>query len=76
MQTLLRRTGIVLFWLLLWQSAAWLLCRPVFLVGPWETLLALIRLTGQPAFWQAVCSSLGRIGTGFILAFLDRKSVV
>ena len=53
MQTLLRRTGIVLFWLLLWQSAAWLLCRPVFLVGPWETLLALIRLTGQPAFWQA-----------------------
>ena len=70
MQTLLRRTGIVLFWLLLWQSAAWLLCRPVFLVGPWETLLALIRLTGQPAFWQAVCSSLGRIGTRFILAFL------
>lgn len=70
METLIKRTGIVLFWLLLWQSAAWLLHRPIFLVGPWETLLALMRLIGQPAFWQAVCSSLVRIGAGFVLAFL------
>lgn len=70
METLFRRTGIVLFWLLLWQAAAWLLHQPIFLVGPWETLLALVRLAGQPAFWQSVCSSLGRIGTGFVLAFL------
>ncbi len=70
MNTLLKRTGILLFWLLLWQSAAWLLRQPIFLVGPWETLLALVRLAGQPAFWRAVCFSLGRIGTGFLLAFL------
>lgn len=70
MGNLLRRAGMILFWLLLWQSAAWLIGRPIFLVGPWETLLALTRLFGQPAFWQAVCSSLGRIGTGFTLAFL------
>ena len=70
METIVRRTGIVLFWLALWQAVSWLVHRPVFLVGPWETLLALTRLAGRPAFWQAVCSSAARIGTGFALAFL------
>lgn len=70
MKILFRRTGIVLSWLVLWQAASWIIHRPIFLVGPWETLLALIRLGGQPAFWQAVCASLTRIGTGFALAFL------
>lgn len=69
MKTLLRRTGILLFWLLLWQSVSWLLHRPIFLVGPAETLQALIRLALQPVFWQSVCSSLGRISAGFMLAF-------
>ena len=69
METIVRRTGIVLCWLALWQALSWLVRRPVFLVGPWETLLALTRLAGQPAFWQAVCSSTARIGTGFALAF-------
>lgn len=69
MHIVLKRTGIVLFWLFLWQLAAWLIGRPVFLTGPWETLLALFRLAGQLSFWQAVFSSLIRIGAGFILAF-------
>ncbi len=69
METIVRRTGIVLCWLALWQALSWLVRRPVFLVGPWETLLALTRLAGQPVFWQAVCSSTARIGTGFALAF-------
>lgn len=69
-ETILRRTGIILFWLFLWQAVSWIIHRPIFLVGPWETLLALARLAGQLAFWQAVCSSVARIGNGFMLAFL------
>lgn len=69
MKDLLKRTGILLFWLFLWQSAAWLLCQPIFLVGPLETLQALLRLAGESGFWLAVFSSLGRISAGFALAF-------
>lgn len=70
MKNVWKRAGILLFWLLLWQAAAWMLGRPIFLVGPWETFLAFGRLMGQPAFWQAVSASLMRIGAGFTLAFL------
>lgn len=66
----LRRAGILLFWLALWQGAAWKLAQPIFLVGPWETVQALWRLSGSSAFWQAVAWSFGRIGAGFGLAFL------
>lgn len=64
-----RKTVIVLFWLLVWQFLAALIQRPVFLVGPGETVLAMIRLASRPVFWRTVFSSLGRIGTGFLLAF-------
>lgn len=69
MKHLAKQTGILLFWLAVWQAAAWLVGRPIFLVGPLETVQAFFRLLGQAAFWQAVVSSLGRIGTGFVLAF-------
>ena len=58
-----------MFWLAVWQAVAWLVGRPIFLVGPLETVQAFFRLLGQAAFWQSVVSSLGRIGTGFVLAF-------
>lgn len=66
----LRRLGILLFWLLLWQGIAWKLGQPIFLVGPWETMQALLRLSASSAFWQAVGASFGRIGAGFGFAFL------
>lgn len=69
MKNLAKHAGILLAWLIVWQTAAWLLDRPIFLAGPLETAEALVRLTGQAAFWQAVVSSLLRIGAGFALAF-------
>ena len=65
-----QRAGILLFWLLLWQGIAWKLGQPIFLVGPWEAAQALVRLGASPGFWQAAFSSLGRVGAGFLLAFL------
>ena len=69
MKHLAKQTGILLFWLAVWKAAAWLVGRPIFLVGPLETVQAFFRLLGQAAFWQSVVSSLGRIGPGFLLAF-------
>ena len=40
-----KRLGIALFWLAVWQLLALLIHNPVVLVGPWETLLALIDMT-------------------------------
>lgn len=65
----IRRGVILLLWLTVWQLAADLTARPIFLVGPRETVCAFVRLAGSADFWQAVFSSLGRIGAGFGLAF-------
>ncbi len=66
---LIKKTAILLFWLLLWQGISLWVNRPIFLVGPWETLAAVLRLSGTAAFWRSVFSSLVRIGFGFALAF-------
>lgn len=65
-----RKIWILLFWLLLWQIVSAWVSRPIFLVGPVETVQAFLRLSGTPGFWQAVWGSLARIGAGFGLAFL------
>lgn len=65
-----RKAAILLFWLVVWQLAAVWLNRPIFLVGPWETLKALGRLAGTASFWRCALSSFGRISAGFGLAFL------
>ena len=61
---LIKKTAILLFWLLLWQGISLWVNRPIFLVGPWETLAAVLRLSGTAAFWRSVFSSLVRIGFG------------
>ena len=65
-----RKFMILLFWLLLWQLVSDHIARPIFLVGPRETIQALGSLVGSSSFWQAVWGSLGRIGAGFGLAAL------
>ncbi len=65
-----RKTAIFLFWLILWQIVSAWIARPIFLVGPVETVQAILRLSGTAAFWRAVWGSLLRIGAGFGLAAL------
>ena len=62
-----KRLGIALFWLLLWQLLALLIRNPVLLVGPWETLLALVRMLPTAEFRRAVAGSVGHILGGFLL---------
>ncbi len=62
-----KRLGIALFWLAVWQLLALAVHNPVLLVGPWETLLALIEMLPTAEFRRAVGGSLLHILGGFLL---------
>jgi len=64
---MLKRLGIALFWLAVWQLLAAVIRNPVLLVGPWETLLALWEMLPTPEFRRAVGGSLLHILGGFCL---------
>ena len=64
---MLKRLGIALFWLAVWQLLALAVHNPVLLVGPWETLLALIAMLPTAAFRRALAGSLLHILGGFLL---------
>ena len=65
----LRRLSIILFWIVLWQTAASLIRNHIFLVGPVDTLRALCEQIVLPDFWSAIAFSFWRISIGFFLAF-------
>ncbi|MBP5181028.1 MAG: ABC transporter permease subunit [Clostridiales bacterium] len=60
-----RRTLIVLLWLVLWQLASIAVNNNILLAGPYEALLALIRLGATSAFWLSVISTVLKITLGF-----------
>ncbi len=64
---MLKRLGIALFWLAAWQALAMLVHNPILLVGPWETLGALVRMLPTAEFRLAVWGSLLHILGGFLL---------
>lgn len=66
----MKKLAIILFWLLVWQGCALAIHNQILLVGPIDTLRALIEQAGSPSFWSAVGFSFGRICLGFFSAFL------
>lgn len=69
MQKKTRQIGILLFWLLLWQAAAYVIDNNIIFVGPIEVISALFSQAGTLAFWETCVVSLSRICLGFLLAF-------
>lgn len=69
---LLKMSGAVLFWLVVWQLAAMAVNRSLLLPvpSPVDTLAALCRMAGTVDFWRSVALSLVRICAGFLLALL------
>ncbi len=57
---------IILFWLFIWQLLAMWTDNPILLAGPAQTLLTLLKLSGEAVFRQVVGFSLLRIGAGFL----------
>ena len=66
----LRSCLIVLFWLILWQSGAWIINNNILLVGPFEVIHGLAALLRESGFWLSVFTSFAKISLGFLAAFV------
>lgn len=64
-----RKVLIVLFWLGVWQGAAWYINSSILLAGPFEVLKELAEDAGSLTFWRTAGNSFLRIFLGFFLAF-------
>ena len=64
----LRGILIALVWLAVWQALSMAVGSALVLPSPYETLRALMRLSGSAAFWQASGGSLFRIVAGYVAA--------
>ncbi len=62
--------GIVIFWLVVWQLAAFFVHNRILIAGPAETLQALVREAVTVSFWKTVGISVSRVTIGFLAAFL------
>ena len=58
----------VLFWIAMWQVAAWSVNRDFLLASPWAVTLRLGELVFTGGFWSSVGWSLTRIAIGFVAA--------
>ena len=59
---------IILFWLLIWEAAAYLVGASILLVSPRVTFLRLIEMAGTISFWSSILMSMQRIMLGFFIA--------
>lgn len=64
----IRKTGIILFWLLIWQLVSAAINQPIVLTGPLEVARALFVLVPEGEFWLTVGMTLMKIFAGFLCA--------
>ena len=65
---MMKKTSILLFWLLVWQMFSLLFQNHLLLVGPIDTLNALCTLLFSQNFFASIWFSFARISGGFFLA--------
>lgn len=63
----MRKTVILLFWLIVWQLLAFWVDNEILLVSPWEAFVSFSAFLLDGGFWQTVLHSALRIGAGFVL---------
>lgn len=68
--TWLRKAGICLFWLIIWQCLSLAIHNSIIFAGPARVVQALCLQLPTREFWSAVLFSLGKIGLGFLGGFL------
>jgi len=59
---------ILIFWLVIWEIAAFLVGSSLILVSPRATFGRLFELSQTAVFWQSIATSMGRIMLGFGIA--------
>ena len=63
------KAAILLFWLLVWQIAAYAVDNRILLAGPVDVLLRLKEDLATADFYRSVAGSIGRIMAGFFMGF-------
>lgn len=64
----LKLIPVLIFWLLVWELAAYLVDSSIILVSPRVTFMRLFELAGTSEYWRAIGTSLTRIMAGFLIA--------
>lgn len=67
---ILKKTGIILFWIVIWQMLSLWISNKIIMVGPLEVLHALQTQVVTMVFWSTIVHSLCRIMLGFFAAFV------
>lgn len=65
----LRKAGVIVFWLAVWEAADHIIDNRLVLAGPVRTLQALAEQVGKADFWTICGASFVRIAAGFLLSF-------
>ncbi len=65
-----RKCIVIIGWLIVWQLISMAVGNKILLVGPLETLQALIVHALEPSFWKACVGSVLRITLGFLAGVL------
>lgn len=68
---LLRKAGILLFWLLIWQLLSFIINNDILFAGPLAVIQALFGQIGSGLFWKSLAGSSVRICLGFLSAFFS-----
>ncbi|MEI7884516.1 MAG: ABC transporter permease subunit [Clostridia bacterium] len=66
----IKKIGVVLFWLFVWQIIALLLGKPLLLPTVPAVFLRLLELIWTKSFWLITITSFSRISLGFLCALL------
>lgn len=64
-----KKSLAVFLWLLLWQGLSLAVGNDILLVGPLETVRALLLLIPERGFWLSILASVLRIGAGLAIGF-------
>ena len=65
----IRKTAVILFWLVLWQAGSVLIDNSIIFVGPLDMVMALLVQLPSLGFWKTIAFSFGKISLGFLSAF-------
>lgn len=68
--SIIKKTGIIIFWLLVWALSAGIINNNILLVGPHRVIISFFKSMGDTNFILIVLNSTLRIGAGFLSALI------
>lgn len=69
-KNLWKKAAAIVFWVILWQAAAFAMKNSIVFVGPLDMLRSLTQQMREAEFWRALGTSMVKIMGGFFGAFL------